>query len=86
MRIISTTDIFQMCLLETSENVIFWLDLIIFVIYQFLLACGLQCVIVTKDLMRWVRDGATPRILMETDSEEEEDDVAMTNVDVEMTV
>jgi hypothetical protein len=61
-------------------------DLIIFVIYQFLLACGLQCVIVTKDLMRWVRDGATPRILMETDSEEEEDDVAMTNVDVEMTV
>jgi hypothetical protein len=57
-------------------------DLIIFVIYQFLLACGLQCVIVTKDLMRWVRDGATPRILMEIDSPTSD----VESYDVEMTV
>jgi len=49
-------------------------DLITFAIHQFLLGCGLQCVIVTKDLMRWVRDGATPHIFMEIDSEEEEKD------------
>jgi len=52
-------------------------DLITFVTYQFLLACGLQCVIVTKDLMRWVRDSATPHIFMEIDSEEKDYDVAM---------
>jgi hypothetical protein len=53
-------------------------DLITYAIHQFLLACGLQCVIVTKDLMRWVRDGATPHIFMEIDSEKKDNDVVMT--------